>query len=316
MVLGNFLFPCPASAAVTNDAPRVLLVVGAPGEAEYATNFLAQAARWEAACAAAGAAHLTLGTGATNTAADLDQLRLALEAEPRDGPAELWLVLIGHGTFDGKTARFNLRGPDLTVTNLAQWLAPFRRPLAVINTASASAPFLNALAGTNRVVITATRSGAEQNLTRFGQFFAEAVADPAADLDRDGQTSLLEAFLAASARVKEFYETENRLATEHALLDDNGDGRGTPADWFRGTRAVRQAAEDAAPDGARAHQRHLIRSPAEGEFTAEQRARRDELEQSVEALRRRKAGLAEEEYYRELERLLLDLARLHRNQGS
>lgn len=294
----------------------MLLVVGAPGEAEYATNFLAQVAHWEDAVRAAGGSSLTLGTAPTNATPDLDRLRLALETEPRDGPAELWLVLIGHGTFDGATARFNLRGPDLTPAELAGWLAPFRRPLVVINTASASAPFLAALAGPDRVVITATRSGYEQNATRFGRFLARAIADPEADLDRDGQTSLLEAFLMASAQVKEFYATENRLATEHALLDDNGDGRGTPPDWFRGTRAVKQAADDTPPDGARAHQIHLVRSAAERALDPATRTRRDALEREIEALRRRKAELPEEDYFRELEARLRELALLYRQAGS
>src|SRR5213075_927990 len=97
-----------------------------------------------------------------------------------------------------------------------------------------------------RVIVAAARSGYEQNYARFGQYMAEAIADPTADLDKDGQTSLLEAFLTASRRVAEYYATEGRMVTEHALLDDNGDGFGTPADWFRGIRAVK-AAKDGAP---------------------------------------------------------------------
>src|SRR5256885_2838954 len=89
-------------------------------------------------------------------------------------------------------------------SDLADWLKPFRRPLVVINCASASAPFLKTLSGTNRVIITATRSGNELNFTRFGQYFAKALADPESDLDKDGQVSLLEAFLTASRRVADF----------------------------------------------------------------------------------------------------------------
>ena len=128
------------------------------------------------------------------------------------------------------------------------------------------------------MIISATRSGNEQNFTRFGQHFAEAIADPQGDLDQDGQTSLLEAFLSASARVAEFYKTEGRLATEHALIDDNGDGLGTPADWFRGTRATKQPKDGRSLDGLRAHQFHLVRSAEEQRLSAEARARRDELE--------------------------------------
>ena len=172
-------------------------------------------------------------------------------------------MLIGHGTFDGHTAKFNLRGPDVTAEELAEWLKPLKRPLAVINCASASAPFINRLAGENRVVITATKSGDEQNFARFGQYISAAIADPAADLDKDGQVSLLEAYLTACRQVAEFYEQEARLATEHALLDDNGDGLGTPAAWFRGLRATQRAKDGAALDGTRAHQFHLVASDRE-----------------------------------------------------
>jgi hypothetical protein len=219
-------------------------------------------------------------------------------------------VLIGHGTFDGKEARFNLRGPDLSASNLVEWLKPIRRPAVVINTASASAPFLKPLSGTNRIVITATRSGSEQNFARFGGYFARALAERSGDLDQDGQVSVLEAFLSASAGAKEFYRTEGRLATEHALLDDNGDGLGTPADWFRGVRAVKQADAGKALDGARAHQVHLVPSAMELALPPEVRQRRDALELELIRLRERKAGRDEDEYFRDLEKLLLELARL------
>src|SRR5207248_10685476 len=113
---------------------------------------------------------------------------------------------------------------------------------------------VHTLSATNRVIVAAARSGYEQNYARFGQYMAEAIADPQADLDKDGQTSLLEAFLMASRRVGEFYNTAGRLATEHALIEDNCDGLGTPAEWFRGIRTVKKAKEGASADGLRAHQ--------------------------------------------------------------
>jgi hypothetical protein len=291
------------------DRATVLLVIGAEGEAEYKTQFSAQVPLWQKVAAQAGAKSVVIGNDtATEGATDYDRLKRALETESKTG-GELWVVLIGHGTYDGKDAKFNLRGPDLTATDLAAWLKPFTRPLAVINTASASAPFIGKLAGANRVVITATRTGNEQNFARFGPYLAEAMGDPKSDLDQDGQTSLLEAFLSASARVKEFYKTEGRLATEHALIDDNGDGLGTPAEWFRGTRATKKAKDGAALDGTRARQFHLVRSAAEARLTTEQRARRDALEQQVETLRETKAKLGEDEYYGKLEALMLALAR-------
>jgi len=242
---------------------------------------------------------------------DRSQLEKVLKDEPKDVAEQLWLVLIGHGSFDGKEARFNLRGPDISATELAQWLSPFHRPLAIIAAASSSAPFLNKLSATNRVVITATKSGHEQNYTRFGQYFAELLSDPGGDLDKDGQVSLLEAFLVASRRASEFYKSEGRLVTEHALLDDNGDGLGTPADWFQGVRATKRAKDNAGLDGLLAGQFCLVPSETERSLPPSLRAQRDVLERSISQLREKKKGTDEDEYYRELERLLLELARLY-----
>jgi hypothetical protein len=224
---------------------------------------------------------------------------------------ELWLVFIGHGTFDGRSAKFNLRGPDLSAAALATALKPCQRALVVIQCASASGPFLNALSAPGRVIITATRSGYEVNATRFGGYLAQAIADPAADLDKDGQTSLLEAYLSASRLVEQFYKEQGRLMTEHALLDDNGDGLGTPAEWFRGVRAVKSAADAKAVDGVRTHQMFLVRGDAERQLSPEVRARRDELERELGALRSRKTKINEDEYYRQLEGILLETARLY-----
>ena len=298
------------------ERPTVMIVVGAPGEEEYGRNFSQWADSLKKAAETAGAKEIVIGLQTNEVTADREQFQQALAGEPKDGPAELWLVLIGHGTFDGKEAKFNLRSNDVAATELANWLQPFRRPLAIINAASASAPFLARLSATNRVVLTATRSGSEVNYARFGQFFSKAVADPEADLDKDGQTSLLEAFLMASRQVKEFYDLEGRLATEHALLDDNGDGLATPPDWFRGVRAVKSAKDGAALDGFRAHQFHLVRSEAERKLTPEVRARRNEIELSVSKLREMKRALPEEVYYEKLETLLVELARLYEDAGK
>jgi hypothetical protein len=181
----------------------------------------------------------------------------------------------------------------------------------IINTASSSAPFLNKLSAEGRVVITATKSGYEQNVTRFGHYLAEAIAQPDADLDKDGQTSLLESFLAASKRTNEFYFAAGRLVTEHALLDDNGDGLGTRADWFRGVRPVQKAEGGATLDGYRAHQFHLVHSEAESKMPSELRIERDRLELEVIKLRDTKESFSEDEYYAKLEKLLCEIAKIY-----
>jgi hypothetical protein len=301
---GSDAAEAPASP---NARPTLILVAGAPGEPEYGSNFIRQVELWVATAARANATTVRIGFHDTADEADAIRLKKTLASQPCDSVQPLWLVFIGHGTFDGHQARFNLRGPDVTATELSDWLKPYRRPLVFINTASASAPFMPKISATNRVVITATRSGNEQNFTRFGQFLAAALADSQSDLDKDGQTSVLEAFLTASARVSEFYTTEGRLATEHALLDDNGDGLGTPADWFRGVRAVKKPQGTGSVDGARAHQMHLVLSQVEQALPSEIRAKRDALELAIFQLRESKDNLPEPEYYRELERLLAQL---------
>lgn len=299
------------AAAPSTDQATLLVVEGAPGEPEFAAVFEEEMKTWAGVGARAGAKSIAIGVDAPGTTSDHDRLQHALEAEPKEGAGELWLVLVGHGTFDGQEAKFNLRGPDLTASELALWLRPFKRPLAIVDTSSASAPFLVKLAGPNRAVVTSTRSGFEQNFARFGRFFAAAIADPKSDLDKDGQVSLLEAFLSASRQTNEFYKTEGRLATEHALLDDNGDGLGTPAEWFRGVRATKQARDGASLDGARAAQMVLARSTAERQLPPEVRAHRDALELEVAKLRDAKAKTPEDEYYRALEKLLVELASLY-----
>jgi hypothetical protein len=302
--------PTAADSAAATDTPTVIVVVGVQGDEEFGNVFAAQADAWIEIVKSVGAKAVLIGGPEATTQTDHDRLVAALLAEPRTGRGELWLVMIGHGTFDGKEPKFNLRGPDVTGSELADWLKPFARPTVVVDTTSASAPFMNKLAGAGRVIITATRSGAEENYTRFGTYFVKALVAKESDFDKDGQVSLLEGFLAGSASLAEFYKTEGRLASEHPLLDDNGDGLGTPPDWFRGVRAVKRAQNNTAPDGNRAMQLSLIPSAAEKSLSPEVRAQRDALELKLVALRDNKAKLHEDEYYRQLEEILLQIAAL------
>jgi hypothetical protein len=289
------------------------MVAGAAGESEFQPDIAQQAAAWDRASKEAGAKHVAIGSGEPGATDDRTQFKETLAAEPKEGTSELWIVLAGHGTFDGKEAKLNLRGPDVSSTELMEWLKAFKRPIAIIDTTSSSAPFLGKLAGPNRVIVTSTRSGYEMNYSRFGKYLAEALPDMASDLDKDGQISLLEAFLSATHRTTEFYKTEGRLATEHALIDDNGDGLGTPSDWFKGVRASKKAENSAPVDGQRAHQFHLVRSRAEQQMTPEVRARRDAIELEISKLRDQKAKMPEDAYYRALEEKLLELAALYEN---
>ena len=303
-----FFLLLAASAAAEQ---AVIIAIGASGEEAYAEDFAKWAAQWRQAAVAGKANVQTIGAGADENF-PLTRLRAAVVAEAKKGADPLWLVLIGHGTFDGRDGKFNLRGDDVSASEVAAWLKGCVRPVVVVCGFSASGAFLQPLSAPGRVIVTATKSGAENNFARFGGYFAEAVADPAADLDHDGQTSVQEAWIAAGQRTAEFYKTEGRIATEHSLLDDNGDGLGTPPEWYAGLRLIKKPKDGKAPDGLRASQLALVPSAAERGLSPELRAQRDALETELVKLREAKATMAEKEYFAQLEALLLQLARLYR----
>lgn len=288
----------------------LVIVVGAGGETTYADTFSQWGANWRKAGEAAGAHISSIDKSQTDS---LAQFRKILESESKDGPAELWVVLLGHGTFDSHEPKFNLTGDDLTASELASLLKPFHRPVIVVCGFSASGAFLKPVSAPGRIVITATKSGAENNFARFGGYLSQTIADPSADLDKDGQTSLLEAWLAAAQRTAAYYKDEGRLATEHSLLDDNGDGLGTPPDWFQGVRVMKKATGKQAPDGLRAHQVHLVPNAAERALSPALRAERDAIEKELAQLREGKSSMPEDAYFTQLETLLLRLAHLYKN---
>ncbi len=305
------LLACLSLASAAEDTASVIIVVGAGGAAEYDATFATWAERWVKACTEGGAASTVIGLG-EDRAHSRERLRQALQDAPKEGQAELWIVLLGHGNADRGDAKFNLTGDDLSTSELADLLTPLKRPLVVINSFSASGAFLAPLAAPGRVILTSTKSASEHNYSRFGGYLSESIADPAADLDKDGQTSLLEAWLAASHRTAAFYQSEGRLATEHSMLDDNGDGKATPSDWFHGVRAVKKAKDGTPADGMRANQVYLVRNTAERMLTGAARSQRDGLEGELAQLREAKSSMPEDAYFRALETLLLKLARVYK----
>jgi hypothetical protein len=243
---------------VTNQN-TLIVVVGAGGEEKYAQLFQSWANAWEHAATNLDATPIRVETG-SNSTNDLEQLKHILAEQPKDGSNLLWLILIGHGTFDGEMAKFNLRGPDLSAAQLADWLRSQNRPTVVINNSACSGPFIDELSRPDRVVITATQNGDEENFTRFPKYLVAAISDSASDFDKDGRVSLFEAFIAASANTEEFYAGAGLLSTEHALIDDNGDRRGTALDWFRDADAVKALSDKASMDGQFANQLPLSNS--------------------------------------------------------
>lgn len=212
-----------------------------------------------------------------------------------------FMVLIGHGTFDGTDAKFNLVGPDLESAEWLSLMKPLPGRVVVVNASSASFPFLERLSGPRRIVITATDSPAQRFDTVFPEYFIRALTDPSADLDKNERISVWEAFAGASASVRRHYQQRGQLATERALLDDNGDGVGnedsTPGD--DGSFASRTYLDEALP-GAKPTDEVLLKLLQ----------RKATLEAEAEDLKVRRQFLSPADYAKEFERLMIDLAQV------
>jgi hypothetical protein len=215
---------------------------------------------------------------------------------------QLLVFLIGHGaTADGEDAKFNLVGPDLSASEWADLLKPIPGRLVFVNTSSASFPFLKKLAARGRVVMTATDSSAQQFETVFPEFFLKAFEHDGADLDKSGRVSLWEAFTYASAGVRNWFEQKGQLPTERPLLDDTGAGIG-------------REAQNPGVDGAVARVTYLapdavLALPSDAAQAALVKRRAD-LERQVEELKARKESTPPDQYDAELEKLLVEIARI------
>jgi hypothetical protein len=277
-------------------------IAGLGGAPEYEAQFQRQAADLERAVKANGPdCHVETLTGPGATRQDINQLltRIASSVKPEDGFA---LFLIGHGTFDDAEYKFNIPGPDMTAAEIANLLSHItaERQL-VVNMTSASGGSLAALAQKNRVVITATKSGTEKNATVFARFWIEALQNSAADTDKNGTVSALEAFHYAQSRTTAYFQQEKLLATEHPMLDDTGakDGVREPGPSnAQGLKAAQFILLRSGSDGA------VANNPAKAKLIAKKEA----LESEIDRLKYQKAAMPSDEYKRQLSRLLLELA--------
>ncbi len=307
-----------ALPAAAQDATHVLILTGLGGDPAYSEQIRSWGARmydavrerfavpreqimWLAEKPEADPARIAGPSTRDGITAAIE--RIAAQAGDRD---VVFIILFGHGSYQSGQSRFSIPGPDPTAQDFAVMLGRLSKPRVVfVNTTSASGEFLRILSGPNRVIVTATRSGNERNATVFGGHFVEAFASDVADTDKDGAVSILEAFTFARISTERAYESDRRLPTEHAVLDDDGDQKGTStieADQgdgriaratFIGRAAV--TAGVAAPPGA---------SPALRALYEERRR----IEQQIDELRRIRDTMDPERYEAELERLLVELA--------
>lgn len=267
---------------------RALFVAGLGGEAGYEQQFQRQA-KDSARALSALAPDVTVLVGAAVDRARMQEALGSLAARS-DSDDDLIVMLVGHGSYDGRDYRFNVPGADVTGQQLTGWLdaVPARRQLVVVAT-SASGALLPGLDREGRTVITATRSGGERNVTVFGRYFSASLNDPSADVDKDGYVSAAEAFGFAESAVASFYRDRDRMATEHPAL-------GGPASEMRLAR--------------------LREVPAFETGGAADRQRLSALQARIEALRADKANLSADAYYAELQRLMLEMARLRQRVGE
>jgi hypothetical protein len=292
-VLPGLVVPLFAGSAVAQQT-HVLVVVGVPGDDEHAQKFQGWATTFVGAAREKGAvldANITLLTDrqATREGVEKAIAGLAARATPTDGVV---ILLIGHGSFDGRQAAFNIPGPDLTSTDWARLLGTLRAAhVAFVNTSSASGAFLPTVASPGRVVVTATKTGGERNETEFPEHFVGAFADETADRDRNGHVSMAEAFEFARTKVAQAFQQKGLLLTEHATMDDSGGGQ-LAATVFLGTGRAETALQIDISDPA-------LRALA---------AERDAIEQQVAAVKLKKASMDEAQYDAQMEQLLTDLA--------
>ncbi len=283
-------------------ATYYVIVAGLGGEPDYVQRFTAAANDLDKIYKAAeGTVHVTTLTGAEATGA---QLRETLGGVARDAKAEddFALILIGHGSFDGVEYKFNLVGPDVTASEIAAMCNRIaaRRQL-VVDTTSSSGGAVQALERPGRAVIAATKSGTEKNATVFARYWVEAFQDPSSDTDKSDSISAMEAFTYASKKTAEFYDSQKRLATEHAVFNDTGSGE-----------PVREAGNG---QGLLLSNFTLLRLGT-SQMVANDPAKRallekkDDLEQKIDTLKYQKAAMDPADYKKQLTDALVELAKV------
>jgi hypothetical protein len=282
-------------------ATYYVTIAGLGGEPDYDQRFKMVAEDIDSSLKKAGGDAVI----ATLQSPTRDQIRaklgeVAKQAKATDG---LVVMLIGHGTFDGLDYKFNLKGPDITATELAGLLdkIPSARQL-VVNMTSSSGGCIEMLRKPNRVLITATKTGSEKNATVFARYWAEALRDPAADSDKNETVSALEAFHFAQRKTSEFFETNKRLATEHAVLEDTGKGEGERSPSAENGEGKLAALFPVVRLGANAA---AARDPEKRPLLE----KKETIEQAIDQLKYDKANLPPEVYKTRLTQLLLELAK-------
>jgi hypothetical protein len=300
-----------AVPALADEGRHVVIVQGASGEPQYATlhrgwvNALSALMRDRFKIDPANLHVLTEQPSGSELRSTAENVRTVFAGLAATAKADdlVFVMMIGHGTGDAASAKFNLIGPDLTAAEWSGLLKPIQARLAVVDSTSSSFPFLAGLAGPNRVVITATGNYAQRYHTVFPDAFIRALAAEEADADKNGRISLLEAFTEASRLVERHFEQVGYKVTEHAMLDDTGDGQG---------RTATTAGEDGVVAGLTYLDVATVASASNPEVQALLN-RQHALTEQIDDLRRRRPAMGEEAFEREFETLIVELSLVSRD---
>jgi hypothetical protein len=292
-----------AAAALSLHADSYFLTVaGLGGEDQYEQRFTGWASDLNKLLKSEPGAKVDTLSGKDATKANIEAKLKALATQTKADDSFV-LVLIGHGTYDDLDYKFNIPGADISATELASLLDKIPAKQVVVNATSASGGSLSTLQKPKRVVITATKAGSEKNATVFTRFFIEALRDPTADTDKNQSISVLEAFRYAEEKTGKYFETQKRLATEHAIIEDLGKGEGVKApsaENGEGLVAGRQVLLHLGSVSS------IVNDPEKQKLLK----RKDELETQIDELKYRKAAVPQREYQQQMRQMLLDLAKV------
>ena len=290
-----FVLLLPTMALADSSA---LILTGVAGSPEHAEKFT----KWTEATRKAlvdkfgfSADRVIVLSDKKTAQAEIKAAFVTLKQQLKAGDT-FFLFFIGHGSGEGEY-KFNISGPDFTAEDYSKLLSTLTvGRIVIVNGTSSSGGAIEALAGKNRVIVTATRSGQEGNDTVFYEHFIDALNNPAADEDKDQKISVWEAFKYASAGVERFYKEEGRLVTEHPQLSDNGAEKVGPT--------AKEPPLLARSTSFQVDRPRVSNDPKVQALLNE----KQEIEKKIEALRLNKGGIPEADYDKMLEELLVQLA--------
>lgn len=295
LLVGAAILAFAGASPLAAQRTHVLIVSGLGGEPQYSAAFAEQGkafhelarTQWKVADSslvwlAEDPAREPTRIRGKATKKALGEAFIALSRQVNPGDLVV-VLLIGHGSGEGADSRVNLPGADATAADYQGWLAGLARQTVVfVNTASASGDFVAQLKGQGRVIVTSTRTALERNESIFGGHFVRGLSSAEADANKDGATSVMEAFTYATREVVRTYEEGKRMLTEHATVSDS----------VLAARVSFGGASTSSDD------------PRVVALVAERRA----LEEQITALRARKDSMPAADYEKELERLLVAIA--------